>query len=139
MGWVSYAEDIAKRNEEEQFSTISLAELQEQELIRLRAAVNADLRQLRSLLDLATDPSFELVAKYRDSQLRLEDLEQLVQELLSKNEKERRQLEKERSERKRLQAEVDQLSSRLEDLTTSDFGYLRALELHSRHRPVSTH
>lgn len=120
MGWVSYLEDITERLGQDLETFRELARQRDTSSAQLRSQVQALLRacdtalaEIRSHLELATDPQFDMA--YEISQLDKEkaQLEGEVSDLEKRKRRLQGALESLESERKGLKLEVKNLNRRM--------------------------
>ncbi|MBK7033765.1 MAG: hypothetical protein IPH49_10980 [Ignavibacteria bacterium] len=140
MGWPSLLDDINKRFDDDNMSDASLdEETSEHRLIVLAAIVRNNNTQLGTLLDLATDPSVDIAARYKEAQERHDDAVLHLQEMFRTLTKATNAVDRERSVRRQLEKENASMQSQIDALSQNDIAYMRWAERHSRPGDIKRH
>ncbi|MBK7578407.1 MAG: hypothetical protein IPI24_13425 [Ignavibacteria bacterium] len=140
MGWTSLLDDINKRFDDDNMSDASLdEETSEHRLIVLAAIVKTHKAQLGALVDLASDPSVDVAARYKEAKERHDDAVLHLQEMFRTLTKATNAVDRERSVRRQLEKENASLRLQIDALSQNDIAYMRWTELHSRPADLNRH
>lgn len=140
MGRPSLLDDINKRFDDDNMSdTSSYEETSEQRLIVLAAIVKTSKAQLGTLLDLATDPSVDVAARYKEAKERHDDAILLLQEMFRTLTNATNAIDRERTVRRQIEKENASLRLQIDALSQNDIAYIRWTELHSRPADLNRH